>query len=142
MAKKRWRRVFRRDPYPTDKDTGRYTMMKLISGIKAYLALGNTDMRKSINGLSIIVESQFALDPFSGHLFVFCNRRKNNIKILYWDRNGFCLWQKRLEKERFRWPDKTEEIMEIEERELMWLIEGLDIKQDNAHRRLSYSILH
>ena len=117
-------------------------MLSLISGIKEYLALGSTDMRKSINGLSIIVESQFALDPFSGHLFVFCNRRKNNIKILYWDRNGFCLWQKRLEKERFRWPDKTEEIMEIEERELMWLIEGLDIKQDNAHRRLSYSILH
>lgn len=117
-------------------------MIKPVSGIKVYLALGNTDMRKSINGLSVIVESQFNLDPFSGHLFVFCNRRKNNMKVLYWDRNGFCLWQKRLEKERFRWPDITEEIMVIEERELMWLIEGLDIEQNEAHKRLSYSILH
>jgi transposase len=117
-------------------------MIKPVSGIKVHLALGNTDMRKSINGLSIMVESQFNLDAFSGHLFVFCNRRKNNMKVLYWDRNGFCLWQKRLEKERFQWPGITEEIMVIEERELMWLIEGLDIEQNKAHKRLSYSNLH
>jgi transposase len=117
-------------------------MIKPVSGIRVYLALGNTDMRKSINGLSIIVESRFELDPFSGHLFVFCNRRKNNIKVLYWDRNGFCLWQKRLEKERFRWPDIREEIMVIEERELMWLMEGLEISQEKAHKRLGYSILY
>lgn len=117
-------------------------MIKQVSGIRVYLASGDTDMRKSINGLSIIVESRFELDPFSGHLFVFCNRRRNNIKVLYWDRNGFCLWQKRLEKERFRWPDIREEIMVIEERELMWLMEGLEIKQEKAHKRLSYSILY
>ncbi len=117
-------------------------MIRSISGVKVYLALGNTDMRKSINGLSIIVESRFNLDPFSGHLFVFCNRRKNNIKVLYWDRNGFCLWQKRLEKERFRWPDGGEEIMVIEERELMWLMEGLEVKQGKAHKRLMYSNLY
>jgi transposase len=117
-------------------------MIKPASGIKVYLASGNTDMRKSINGLSIIVESRFELDPFSGHLFVFCNRRRNNIKVLYWDRNGFCLWQKRLEKERFRWPDIREEIIVIEERELMWLMDGLEIKQEKAHKRLGYSVLH
>jgi len=117
-------------------------MIKPVSGIKVYLASGNTDMRKSINGLSIIVESRFELDPFSGHLFVFCNKRKNNIKVLYWDRNGFCLWQKRLEKERFRWPDIREEIIVIEERELMWLMEGLEIKQEKAHRVLGYSNLY
>ena len=68
-------------------------MMLLPSeNIKVYLALGATDMRKSINGLSILVSKQMDLDPFSGHLFVFCNRKKNMIKVLFWDRNGFCLW--------------------------------------------------
>ena len=117
-------------------------MLGSISGVKVYLALGNTDMRKSINGLSIIVESQFDLDPFSGHLFVFCNRRSTIMKILYWDRNGFCLWQKRLEKERFKWPKTTGSTMMIEERELMWLMEGLEIKQEKAHKRLSYSLAY
>jgi len=117
-------------------------MLGLISGVKVYLALGNTDMRKSINGLSILVESQFDLDPFSGHLFVFSNRRKSIMKILYWDRNGFCLWQKRLEKERFQWPERSEDVMMIEERELRWLMEGLELKQDKAHKRLSYSIIY
>ncbi|MBN1226395.1 MAG: IS66 family insertion sequence element accessory protein TnpB, partial [Deltaproteobacteria bacterium] len=61
-------------------------------GMKVYLAIGNTDMRKSINGLSILVERNMELDPFSGHLYVFCNRRRNMLKILYWDRNGFCVY--------------------------------------------------
>ncbi len=107
-------------------------------GIKIYLALGDTDMRKSINGLSIMVERQFELDPFSGSLFVFCSRSRKTMKILYWDRNGFCLWHKRLEKERFRWPEEEGERMEIEQRELMWLLEGLEVEQRGAHRRLGY----
>jgi transposase len=107
-------------------------------GIKIYLALGDTDMRKSINGLSIIVEEQFDLDPFSGSLFVFCNRSRKTMKILYWDRNGFCLWHKRLEKERFKWPNEEGETMKIEQRELMWLLEGLAIEQKGAHKMLEY----
>ena len=110
-------------------------------GIKVYLAMGNTDMRKAINGLSIIVESNIELDPFSGHLFVFCNRRRNILKILYWDRNGFCLWQKRLEKERFRWPESENEVLNIGHRELTWLIDGLEIQQESAHKSLSYSVV-
>ena len=85
---------------------------------RVYLALGNTDMRKAINGLSILVQESMELDPFSGHLFVFCNRKRNIIKILYWDRNGFCLWSKRLEKHFFRWPESSEEIMKIDQREV------------------------
>jgi transposase len=110
-------------------------------GMKVFLALGNTDMRKSINGLSVLVESSMDLDPFSGHLFVFCNRRRNILKILYWDRNGFCLWHKRLEKDRFRWPESEDEVLNIGHRELMWLIEGLEIMQHGAHKRLSYSVV-
>jgi len=100
------------------------------------LALGSTDMRKSINGLSIIVEQAMALNPFSGELFVFCNRRRNIIKILYWDRNGFCLWHKRLEKDRFKWPKSEDEVMVIDQSQLQWLLYGLDIA--DAHRRLYY----
>lgn len=73
-----------------------------------YLACGHTDMRKSINGLSAIVEGSFGLDPFGSALFVFCNRNRDRIKILEWDTDGFWLYFKRLEKGRFRWPDSAE----------------------------------
>ena len=111
------------------------------AGVKIYLALGSTDMRKSINGLSILVSEQLELDLFSGHLFVFCNRRQNMLKILYWEKNGFCLWHKRLEKHLFQWPVSKEDILTIEWRELCWLIEGLDIRDVRAHTTLKYSTI-
>ena len=101
-----------------------------------YLALGNTDMRKSINGLSILVEQALGHNPFSGDLFVFCNRHRRIIKILYWDCNGFCLWQKRLEKDRFQWPRSVDEVITIDQRQLQWLLSGLNIA--DAHRQLYY----
>ena len=110
--------------------------------MRVYLAMGQTDMRKAINGLSVLVESSMQLDPFSGNLFVFTNRRRNILKILYWHRNGFCLWQKRLEKHRFRWPDSyNNEVVEMEGRELSWLLEGLDTQDVRAHDKLSYTAL-
>jgi transposase len=117
-------------------------MLRASFGVKIYLGLGHTDMRKSINGLSILVERHLELDPFSGHLFVFCNRRHTILKILYWDRNGFCIWQKRLEKEYFKWPKTLGEPIVIDERELMWLMEGLEMEQKGAHKRLFYSTLY
>jgi transposase len=96
-------------------------------------------MRKQINGLSIQVEQTMELDPFSGSVFVFCNRRRSIVKVLYWDRNGFCLWQKRLERERFRWPETAEEVMAISPWQLRWLLDGLELVQGNAHRQLQYS---
>ena len=75
---------------------------------QVYIATGITDMRKSINSLSILVSDQLELDPLSGHLFAFCNRKRDIIKILYWDINGFCLFHKRLEKNRFQWPETKE----------------------------------
>ena len=110
--------------------------------IKIYLALGNTDMRKSINGLSILVQKYLEMDPFSGHFYVFCNRKRNIIKLLYWDTNGFCLWTKRLEKQFFRWPESAADILAIDYREFKWLIDGLEITQQKAHKKLYYSTLY
>jgi len=104
---------------------------------RVYLAVGYTDMRKAINGLSIMVEQAMALNPFSGDLFVFCNRCRTIIKILYWDHNGFCLWHKRLEKHCFKWPLVPEEVVAIDARQLNWLLAGLDFT--SAHERLYYS---
>ena len=114
-------------------------MMFLPTHTKVFLALGYTDMRKSINSLSILVENTLNMSPLSGHLFVFCNRRRNMIKILYWDRNGFCLFQKRLEKHRFKWPQKLEQVKQIDGRELSFLLEGLDIGSVRPHESLFYT---
>ena len=113
--------------------------MFLPSHTRIYLAVGSTDMRKAINGLSILVEDQLQQDPFSGYLFAFCNRRRNMVKILYWDRNGFCLWQKRLEKHFFSWPESPRQVLELDARQLDWLLEGLEIGQLGAHEKLCYS---
>ena len=107
--------------------------------VKVYVALGRTDMRKSINGLALLVEEHFQLDLFSGSLFAFCNRKRDRVKIIYWDHNGFCLWMKRLEKEVFLWPESEKEVMEISQKALGWLLDGLDVRQ--AHKRLEYRLV-
>lgn len=114
-------------------------MMNFPPDTKVYLAVGNTDMRKAINGLSVIVSEQMQLDIFSRSMFVFCNRAQTILKILYWDKNGFCLWQKRLEKDQFKWPNSPKEVMNITSRELTWLVDGLNINQ--AHKPLKYSMI-
>lgn len=94
-----------------------------------YLACGQTDMRKSINGLSALVESSFRLDPFGGELFVFCNRGRDRLKILEWDGDGFWLYFKRLEKGRFRWPGPGENcVMTMTSEELSILLGGAKIE--------------
>lgn len=114
-------------------------MVLASANTKVYLALGNTDMRKAINGLCMLVEDRLELDPFSGHLFVFCNRRRNIVKILYWDRNGFCLWYKRLEKDVFRWPQSEADVWQVDHRQLSWLLDGLEVRQARAHKPLNYT---
>lgn len=111
--------------------------MMLPSGIKVYIAIGSTDMRKSINGLSQMVADNFAMDVFSGNLYAFCNRRRDIIKILFWDRNGFCIWHKRLEKDHFCWPESQKEVIDIDRNQMSWLLAGLDI--NSAHKQLSYT---
>ena len=109
--------------------------------IQVYVVVGRVDMRKSIDGLSLLVSQQLSLDAFGGHMFAFTNRKRNVVKILYWDRNGWVLWQKRLEQDRFPWPESREEVLKIGHRELRWLLEGLDIHQ-KAHGALHYSALY
>ncbi len=108
---------------------------------RVYIAPGATDMRKSINGLSLLVVDQLELNPLSGHLFAFCNRKRDMVKILYWDRNGFCLWHKRLEKDHFRWPETEEDVLAVHGYELVWLLDGLSLDQRLAHQRLEYEIM-
>ncbi|MCX7123083.1 MAG: IS66 family insertion sequence element accessory protein TnpB [Gammaproteobacteria bacterium] len=109
---------------------------------KVYLASFAVDMRKSIDGLSILVSSHLEQNPTDGALYVFCNRSRNKIKILYWDRNGFCLWYKRLERQRFHLPKPTEGIYTLEAQQLEWLLSGLDFTCLQGHKRLSYSAFY
>jgi transposase len=102
-----------------------------------YIAIEVTDMRKSINGLTQIVQEEFDLELFSGNYFAFCNKRRDLIKILYWDENGFCIWLKRLESDRFCWPESEQEVLEVSNSALEWLLHGLDVQQ--AHQRLNYN---
>ena len=103
--------------------------MLSITGKKGYLACGKTDMRKSINALAAIVESNFHLDPFSEAIFVFCNRNRDRSKICEWDTDGFWLYFKRLEKGHFRWPTQgSEATMTLTPEELQILLGGAKVE--------------
>ena len=105
-----------------------------------YLCRAPIDFRKSINGLSILVEQELELNPFGDALYLFTNRRRDKIKALYWHKNGFCLWIKRLEQEHFAWPpgSTTERTHSMTLRELEWLLEGFDLWAQKPHRSLQY----
>lgn len=104
-----------------------------------FLVTGSTDMRKSINGLSIIVSESLSLDPLSQAWFVFCNKQRDKLKILFWDTNGFWLYYRRLEQGRFQWPkqDETPSAISIEQRQLQWLLSGLPVNNKTRHQILS-----
>jgi len=115
-------------------------MMRPADELEVYVYRQVVDMRKSINGLSAIVEQELGLSPFSTRLFVFCNRRRDKIKILYWERSGFVLWYKRLEKERFPWPRRDKDgVVQMTGRELNWLLDGIDLFRVKPHQELSYA---
>lgn len=116
-------------------------MLNLTNSSQAYLACGSTDLRKSIDGLAAIVQMRFKLDPFSNALFIFCNKNRDKIKILQWEYTGFWLHYKRLEKGKFKWPSKENEVKNITERELRWLLDGLSIDQPKAHKEVKERLL-
>jgi transposase len=107
------------------------------NAVRIFVRPGSTDLRKQINGLAAMAQGEMAQDPFSGSLFVFCNRTRKNLKALYWDRSGFALWQKRLERDHFPWPKTEEAAKEIAVEQFRMVLEGIDFW--NAHQRLTYT---
>lgn len=116
-------------------------MIQNSPNLQVYLACGVTDLRKSIDGLAVIVKESFNLDPFSSCLFVFCNRRQDKIKILQWEHNGFWLHYRRLERGKFSWPVATTDVLGISYRELRWLLDGLPLRQDKAHKSVGERVI-
>jgi len=112
-------------------------MFPELASINIYVRPGRTDMRKQVNGLSVIVQDYMKEDPLSGNLFLFCNGKRRILKALYWDKNGFCLWQKRLEKHKFPWPDTEEEAKEISAKRLEMLLKGIDFWHE--HKSIKYT---
>ena len=112
-------------------------MRMFVDAGSIYLHRDAVDFRKSINGLVIIVEQEMELSPFAPALFVFCNRNRDRIKVLYWDQSGFCLWYKRLEKEKFKWPRRYHSgVMTLTDLQWEWLLSGYDII---GHESLKYA---
>ena len=113
-------------------------MFRFEPGLKVYLHREPVDGRKAINGLVLLVEQGLGLNPFEPALFVFSNRRRDRIKLLFWDRNGFWLMMKRLEADRFRWP-KQDALMVLSVEQLHWLLEGIDLAAMRPHPARKYS---
>lgn len=111
-------------------------MFGLSAAVRVYVATAPADMRKSFDGLFALA-SGLDLDPLSGHLFVFINKRRDRIKILYWDRDGLAVWAKRLEKGTFRIPDARADRVEMSAADLAALLAGIDL--NSARRRPRYA---
>jgi len=107
-----------------------------MSKVRIFIRPGYTDLRKAVNGLSGIAEQQMEGEPFSGNMYLFCNRGRKLLKALYWDRNGFWLSQKRLEKDKYPWPETDEAVRELSGEELTMLLAGIDFFR--AHKPLYY----
>ena len=105
---------------------------------RIFIACGATDFRKQIPGLVALVNIQFKLDPYQGnHVFILKKKKKDSIKVLRYDSNGFILATKKLLDElKFRWPRTPEEVKEISFRQVEWLLQGLEIEQKKAHHRV------
>jgi len=106
-------------------------MLALTGATRIYLYRGAADMRKSFDGLSGLIRTEMGGDPLSGSLFVFCNRRRTMVKMLYWDRDGLALWYKRLEQGTFRLPQPQPGGTEIDRRSLSLLLEGVTPRRLN-----------
>ena len=117
-------------------------MMHLPASVRVYLCLTACDMRKSFDGLHALVTQAMELDAFAGHLFVFANRRRDRIKILYWDRDGYAVWSKRLEEGTYAMPfrDDSEKRSEITTQELGALLSGIDLSQAKRRKRYRRNI--
>ena len=111
-------------------------MKMFVEPERIYLHRDAVDFRKSIDGLVTIVEGELERDAYTGALFLFCNKAKDKLKLVYWDKTGFALWYKRLEKQKFKWPNKaTLQEFELSSGQLDWLLSGYDVL---GHEELQY----
>jgi len=111
-------------------------MLKELNAANIYIVCGHTDMRKSIDGLAAIIQRQYELNLFSDSLFLFCGRRRDRLKALLWEGDGFLLMYKRLETGRFNWPRNAPEVRSLTREEFVWLMQGLSIDQPKAIKKL------
>jgi transposase len=118
-------------------------MIHLPASVRVYLCVTACDMRKSFDGLQALVRQAMELDPFAGHLFVFGNRRRDRVKILYWDRDGFAVWAKRLEQGTYAMPfdQSGERRREITAQELGALLSGIDLSQAKRRKRYRRNVV-
>ena len=118
-------------------------MLRPDRGIEqVYLHRAPVDMRRPIDGLSLLAKDVMQLEPMSGALFVFINRRRNKIKCLTWERNGFVIRYTRLERHRFHWPRQREEtVLTLSGKQLNWLLDGYDVWHMKPHEALHFSVL-
>ena len=110
-------------------------MLKGIRKEHIYIVCGHTDMRKSIDGLAAIVQCQFSLDLYTDSLFLFCGKRRDRMKALLWDENGFVLLYKRLDEGKFSWPKNEAEVRKLTQEQFVWLMQGLSVDQPEAIRK-------
>lgn len=111
-------------------------MLKDLSAENIYIVCGHTDMRKSIDGLAAIVQQQYKLDLFSSSAFLFCGRRRDRLKVLLWEADGFLLLYKRLEDGKFNWPRSEHEVRNLTREQYIWLMQGLSIDQPKAIKKI------
>ncbi len=104
-----------------------------------YVCTEPVDFRKQIIGLAALVQDTLALDPFSEQLYVFTNKRRDRVMCLYWERSGFVLWMKRLERERFYWPRGDGPVLTLTGQELNWLLDGYNLSRWRPHQTLHYT---
>ena len=111
-------------------------MLKELSAENIYIVCGHTDMRKSIDGLAAIVQQQYKLDLFSSSAFLFCGRRRDRLKVLLWEADGFLLLYKRLEDGKFNWPKSEQEVRNLTREQYIWLMQGLSVDQPKAIKKV------
>ena len=108
---------------------------------RVYLHRAPVDMRKQIDGLVVLVKDVIGEDPMGGALFAFVNARRNKLKLLVWERNGFIIWYKRLERDKFHWPRRTDAaVVTLSAEQLNWLLDGYDVWRMKPHEALHFSV--
>ena len=111
-------------------------------GVEIFLCVEPVDFRKQITGLAVLVQSRLEMNPFSSQLFVFTNRTRKQCRILVWERAGFVMWQKKLERERFAWPKQSDAVVSLTGAQLNLLLDGYDIWRNQPHQSVHIASMY